>query len=139
MTSSAVTRLNRLLPLLGVALLVATVAVFAARDGGDDRSGASAPATAAAAAPAATNRVEIRDFLFSPASVTVEAGVKLTFTNADDAPHTATSGTSPKPDGRFDTGTLAKGKSASVTLSEPGTYSYYCSIHPFMKATVTVR
>jgi plastocyanin len=122
---------NRALIVLGVALVVMTAVAFIAHDG---------PAREAAAQPAsaATKRahaVRIKDFLYDPEAIEVAVGAKVTFTNADSAPHTATS----QADGAFDTGTLRKGESRSVTLDTAGTFTYYCAIHPFMKATVTVR
>jgi plastocyanin len=82
----------------------------------------------------ATDEVEISDFEFRPEAITVEAGTKVTWTNGDEAPHTATAD-----DGSFDTGTLDLDDAAGVTLDEAGTYSYYCRFHPFMKAAVEVR
>jgi plastocyanin len=121
--------------LLAATLLLAAGALLTAC-GGQDRDGTAAPRSA----PAGTvDRVQIKDFLYAPAAVTVPAGTTITFTNRDSAPHTATSGRSPRPDGVFDTGTLAKGERKSVRLTKPGTFAYYCAIHPFMKGTVTVR
>jgi plastocyanin len=77
--------------------------------------------------------VAIVNYAFKPADTTVKAGTKLTFTNHDSTAHTATSKTP-----GFDTGTLKPGQSATVTVSKPGTYSYYCQFHAFMVATVTV-
>jgi plastocyanin len=76
--------------------------------------------------------VEIADFAFGPVDVTIAAGGTVTWTNADNQAHTATSS------GNFDTGSIAAGDSASVTFDEPGTFTYICSFHPFMTATVTV-
>jgi LPXTG-motif cell wall-anchored protein len=75
--------------------------------------------------------VTIKDFSFGPSSVTVHAGDTVTWTNAGPSPHTAT-GTG------FDTGTLKKGQSGSHTFAQAGTFSYVCTIHPFMKGTVVV-
>lgn len=126
--------LDRALALLGVALVIASGVVFVAHVGSGD-SGAQQ-----AAEPAkAVDKVNIKDFLYEPAAITVPVGTKITFTNKDAAPHTATSGSSPSPDGVFDTGTLTKGESKSVTLTKAGTFAYYCGLHPFMKATVTVQ
>jgi len=122
---------NRILTVLGAVLIIATGAVFVAH--------ASRSSEAAAQPAGAANAVQIKNFLFAPEAITVAVGTKITFTNEDGAPHTATSGTSPSADGVFDTGTLAKGAHKSVTVSKAGTYAYYCAIHPFMKGTVTVR
>jgi plastocyanin len=126
---------NRTLVLLGVGLVFATGIVLVAHQG--QRGNADARATAAPVK--AVDKVDIKDFLFTPSAITVAVGVKITFTNSDSAPHTATSGASPNADGVFDTGTLTKGQSKSVTVTKAGTYAYYCAIHPFMKASVTVR
>ena len=89
--------------------------------------------TAASAAHAAS--VAISSYAFHPSTTTVVTGAKITFTNHDQTAHTATSTQS----GVFDTGTLNPGTSRTVTFTTPGTYTYYCQFHAFMKATVTVR
>lgn len=85
------------------------------------------------AAPAAVN---IQNFAFGPASVAVNAGESVTWTNSDSVPHTATSdpGVSPA----FNTGNIAPGGSASVTFNTAGTFTYFCQVHPNMKGTVVV-
>lgn len=128
--------LDRIVLALGVALIVATGVLFV---GHQTRSDAAAGGQAAGAPATATDKVAIKDFLYDPEAVTVAVGTKITFTNQDAAPHTATSGASPNADSVFDTGTLTKGQSKSVKLVKAGTFSYYCAIHPFMKATVTVK
>jgi plastocyanin len=95
--------------------------------GGDDSSSA-APATSS------TSKVDISDFKYMPETVTVSAGTQVTWTNSDDATHTATAD-----DDSFDTGDLDKGDSKTITLDQAGTYSYFCKFHPFMKATVEVQ
>ncbi len=91
---------------------------------GDAGSGASASGDA----------VEIVEFLYDPEDLTVPAGTTVTWTNQDQAPHTATA-----EDSSFDTDTLQKGDAGEVTLDDPGTYAYYCRFHRFMEATVTVE
>jgi len=76
--------------------------------------------------------VSIGDFKFEPADLHVPVGATVTWTNDHTQPHTATSA------GTFDTGSIAPGESKTVTLDKAGTYSYICSFHPFMTATVTV-
>jgi plastocyanin len=126
--------LDRVVALLGAALIVATVVLFAAHDpqGTDTIAAQSAPAQD-------VNDVQIKDFTYVPAAITVAAGTTITFTNEDGAPHTATSGTSPTADGVFESGTLAKGDSKSIKVTRRGTLAYYCALHPFMKGTVVVR
>jgi YVTN family beta-propeller protein len=96
------------------------------------------PAPAAPAAPvaaaAASTSVTIDKFAFSPASITVKAGQAVTFTNNDSVTHTATSTT-----GAWDSGEIATGSSYTVTLNQPGMYTYRCDIHPFMQGTVVVQ
>ena len=120
--------------------------MVAAGCGSDDDPGSTTTAattstqaeetTAASAGGAAesTDAIEIADFKYDPETVTVKAGTEVTWTNSDDAPHTATAD-----DSSFDTGDLETGDSQSVTLDQPGTFSYYCRFHPFMKATVEVQ
>jgi plastocyanin len=79
----------------------------------------------------AAGSVQIKDFKFAPATVTVNVGDTVTWTNADTAPHNAKAN-----DGSFGTSDLSKGKSGSATISKAGTFAYICSIHPSMKGTV---
>ena len=79
--------------------------------------------------------VSIQNFFFSPANMTVAPGTTVTWVNNGQAPHTATA---TNPSGVFDSGTLQPGQSYSFTFKQPGTYAYYCRIHPDMTGTVTV-
>jgi plastocyanin len=92
----------------------------------------SATPAAGPARAAAGSTVTIKDFSFGPAGITVRVGDSVTWANQGPSSHTATA------TGSFDTGVLKKGQSASYTFTHAGTFSYFCSIHPFMKATVTV-
>jgi plastocyanin len=85
-------------------------------------------------AGAATHNVEIQDYAYTPASMTVEVGDTVTWTNADSAPHTVTS----KGGGPLDSPTLQQGDSWSFTFTTAGTFEYYCALHPDMVGTVTV-
>lgn len=87
---------------------------------------------AAKRAEAATHAVTIQGFAFNPAALNVAVGDTVTFTNADGAPHTATA-----QDGSFDTGTLRRGDSASITIGAAGAHAYKCNFHPAMKGTIT--
>ena len=92
-----------------------------------------APAQIAATAPDA---VTIDNFAFGPAAITVVAGTKVTWTNRDDEPHTVVSADDPKV---FKSGALDTDDSFSFTFDKPGTYRYFCSIHPHMTGTVVVK
>lgn len=78
---------------------------------------------------------------FEPAAITVSPGGTVIWDNQDNALHTATSGESPTPDGKFDTGLIgANQESKPVTMpTEPGEYKYFCTLHPFLVGTVTVQ
>ena len=70
---------------------------------------------------------------FDPADLSVAAGDSVTFTNLDDAPHTATAD-----GGSFDTGKLKKGESGTITFAAAGEFPYHCNIHRSMKAVIRV-
>ena len=87
----------------------------------------------AADAPAAV-QVSIFNYKFDPETLTVPAGTTVTWTNKDEIPHTVAS-----TDKSFQgSGGLDTGDSYSYTFTKAGTYSYYCTLHPFMKAKVVV-
>jgi plastocyanin len=77
--------------------------------------------------------VDIIDFGFSSADITVEVGATVTWTNTGAATHTVTSDS-----GAFDSGNLAPGATFSMTFDSAGTFSYFCEIHPSMVGSVTV-
>ena len=97
--------------------------------------GPSSAGSAPASASAKSAKVEIKDFKFLPAKLTVRTGAKVAFANDDKAPHTATVDEGDA----FDTGTLNQGDTKTITLSKPGTYAYHCDFHRFMTGTITVR
>ena len=77
---------------------------------------------------------------YTPTTVTISAGGSVIFSNTDTAPHTATSGSAVDgPDGIFDTSLIMVNASYSVTLSDVGTYTYFCMVHPWMEGTVIVE
>lgn len=81
----------------------------------------------------ATHTVDIVDFAFSPATLTITAGDTVTWTNLDAIEHTATSTS-----GAFDSGLLAQNESWSLTFTTPGTYDYLCTPHPTMTGQIVV-
>ncbi|QUQ66984.1 Amicyanin [Kutzneria sp. CA-103260] len=85
--------------------------------------------------PVATNTVSIKNFAFDPAVITVKVGTTVTWTNADQDPHTVTSDGKSGP---LNSKPFNQGDTFQYTFTQAGTFSYLCTIHPFMTATVTV-
>ncbi len=75
---------------------------------------------------------------FTPATLTVKAGASVTWVNKDPVTHTVTSTSVPSGAKGFDSGDLPYGYPFTVTFTTPGTYQYYCSIHPIMTGTIVV-
>lgn len=91
--------------------------------------------------PAASNTqtenvIQIKDYAYSPSIKTVKVGTTLTWVNQDTAAHTVTAGD--KSTNNLASPLLKKGESYSYTFSKPGTVSYFCEPHPYMKATIEV-
>ena len=125
-----------------VIALVFALAAFAGcgSSSSDDSSdtgttGAATQASTTSGATASTGTaVDMKNFTFDPATLNVKQGGTVTFTNDDQAPHTATADNK-----AFDTGTLNPGDTKTVTFKAPGTVAYTCAIHPFMHGTIVVQ
>lgn len=118
--------------LLGLTLTTTLAACGSSSSGGSADAGVT-PATSPDVASGPT--VTIKDFKFSPATLNVKVGTKVTFVQQDSVPHDASgSGDS----GLIDSPTLSKGQTYTVTFTKAGTYPYICSIHPYMKGSVVV-
>lgn len=78
--------------------------------------------------------VKIDNFSFTPQEIRVKAGTTITWTNRDDIPHTVVSN-----DLIFKSKTLDTDDKFTTTLTKPGTYPYFCSIHPKMTGKVIVE
>jgi amicyanin len=89
-----------------------------------------------AAAPQKLDATEVKidNFSFGPAELKVSVGTTVTWTNRDDIPHTAVS-----TDKTFKSKVLDTDEKFSFTFSKPGTYEYFCSIHPKMTGKVVVQ
>ena len=83
---------------------------------------------------AADSQVKIDNFTFNPQQVTVKAGTTVTWTNTDDIPHTVTSKTF-----AFKSKALDTGDGFSFTFATPGTYAYFCALHPHMTGSIVVE
>ncbi len=90
----------------------------------------------ASAAPAEPNQVVIDNFAFHPRELTVPPGTRVTWVNRDDVPHTATSSATPRV---FHSGTLDTDDRFAHVFSTPGTYEYFCAVHPHMTGKIIVR
>ena len=116
--------------------ITTTLALFAAGCGDDDEDTATTPAPPAAggvASPGAA-AVDIKGFKFDPADTSVKVGQTVTWTNSDSAGHDVVAD-----DGAFESDTLDQGDTFEYTADKAGTFSYICSIHPQMKATLIVE
>jgi plastocyanin len=111
--------------ILGIATFLAIVAI-----------GFAAAHRIVAGRPVNASSVEIKidNFAYAPASLTVRVGTRITWTNRDDIPHTVVE------EGKtFKSTVLDTDEKFSFTPTKPGTYKYYCSIHPKMTAKVIVE
>ena len=80
------------------------------------------------------NKIEIKDFAFNPKTITVKSGEKVTWINRDEEPHTIVS-----VEKQFKKSTaLDTDQEFTITAAAPGTYSYFCSVHPKMTGTIVV-
>jgi len=86
-------------------------------------------------AETAKAEVKIDNFTFAPVTLTVAAGTAVSWTNRDDIPHTVVSVDKTT----FKSKALDTDESFSYTFTKPGTYNYFCSIHPKMTAKVVVQ
>jgi plastocyanin len=132
---------------ISLTVIAATAAPIIGCGSSSDSGNAGAAATPSPSPHAQTSRtspkspaggaggVTIDNFKFAPATAAVTRGTRLVVRNHDSTAHTATAD-----DGHtFDTGDIAPGAAATVTLSKPGRYAYHCSIHPFMHGTLVVK
>ena len=130
---------------VAVALAALAVGLVAAGGGDDPGPQVAVPTTVAGAVPAQAAQcppdaapdpggaLAVQNFLFCPVSVTVTAGSELRWSNRDQAPHTVSADS-----GEFDTGNFGHGELRSLRFDRPGTYHYFCRLHPFMRGTVVV-
>jgi plastocyanin len=133
-------RRNPLVFVLAAALTACSGSTMTGVNGGGGGGGGSGGGTSAS--------VTIRDYAFSPGSITIKAGSPLTWSNSGPSTHTVTSDST----GVFDSGMLSppmasmdpyggtsSGQTYTMTFHTPGTYAYHCSNHPTMHGTVVVQ
>lgn len=95
---------------------------------------AGGPTTAASGAVHTETKIEIKDFAFNPQTITVKSGEKITWINRDEEPHTVVS-----VEKQFTkSSALDTDQEFTITVGAPGTYTYFCSVHPKMTGTIVV-
>lgn len=131
-----------------VALVIIIAAVIAVAAGGNDNKKTTTTSANNAAQKNTTNntpanngqtaqnanKVNISNFAFSPATLTVKKGTTVTWTNNDSVTHTVTSNSDHGPS----SGNLSPGQTYNFTFTDEGTFNYSCTIHPEMHGAVTV-
>ena len=133
---------------VGLALVLTACGSSSGSKSSGGTSATTAESTSPTSAPAASgDSVNIKLIAYKPAQLTVAAGTTVTWKQMDPGVHTVTSGTVTQdggtatihPDGGFDSGEIATGKTFTHKFDTPGTYTYFCRIHPAtMQATITV-
>ena len=116
---------RRALPLAAALALAFATSTFAADPGQPVQVAAADPAT-----------VTIDNFAFSPPVLTVAPGTRVTWTNKDEEPHTVMSADAGQ---TFKSPALDTDDKFAFTFDRPGTYKYFCSIHPHMSGTIVVK
>jgi glucose/arabinose dehydrogenase/plastocyanin len=85
-----------------------------------------------------THVIQISDFQFTPATTNILRGDTVIWSNSVSTPHTTTSGTSPTPNGLWNSGTIGLHGTFSHTFTNAGNFAYFCSIHTFMIGGISV-
>ena len=122
-----------------IGLLLALTGCSSSGNGGTSSSTTAVsvvPSTSGTGGGATGSKIVINNFKFMPPSLTVNPGASVEVVNQDTTTHTVTASGS----GKFNTGNVSPGSSATFTApSQAGRYPYICSIHTFMMGTLIVR
>ena len=119
--------MTTLISKIKMAAAVCVIGSFAVSVFADDASSTSAGSK--------SHKIEIKDFAFNPQKITVKSGEKITWINHDEEPHTVVSvGKKFQKSSALDTD-----QEFSITAGAPGTYEYFCSVHPKMTGTIVVE
>lgn len=110
--------------LVGLVAILVGLGLGASACGGSSSGGATQP----------PDTIVIKNFAFEPPSLTVAPGAKITVHNDDSSTHTLTAD-----DGRFNTGIIPPGQTATIQVSSVGTFPYHCNIHQFMHGSLVVK
>ena len=82
---------------------------------------------------------EETDACYIPTIITIDAGMNVTWINEDSAFHSVTSGLYDQPIDTFDSGYMDPYDAYTLTFEQPGTFDYFCTLHPWMKGQVIVK
>ncbi len=128
-----------LFALLAVAVVAAPAPKAASAAPGHAAHAAGGPASPASFLPSTVAdadgvQVAIKEFKFDAPTLTVPVGTTVTWTNEDTEPHTVTAS-----DRAFSSTGLDRNEKYSHTFTTPGTYAYFCALHPFMTGQVVVQ
>lgn len=139
MTPFAPSRRKMFRVLAAAPVLMFAAAHLAPRAFAASTAATDAPTDAAVAADSAkagpSYRVDIQNFTFAPKEITVPVGARIVWTNRDEEPHQVVSAA-----GAFKASPgLDTNDSFSTVLTQPGTYAYFCGIHPMMVGKIIVR
>jgi plastocyanin len=94
----------------------------------------SSPVNSAVTSTASQNSVAIQNYAFNPSTLTIQKGANVTWTNYDSVQHNVVSDSS-----AFSSPLLNKGDTYTHQFNDSGSFSYICSIHPYMKGTIVVE
>ncbi len=119
--------------MLVVALAAASLGLVACGSSGTASSTTGSTASPTTSPPQSAPVIVIKNFAFSPKSITVRSGTTITIKNEDQVTHTVTA-----INGSFNSGDIPAGQTGHVTVSGSGTVPYRCTIHPFMQASITI-
>ena len=124
--------------LSGLVTVLAVLGVVAAcgsgSSGGATPSPSPATVSTGSGAAGGGSTVEIKNFMFTPTTLTVPAGMTVTWKFDDSTQHTVAAN-----DNSFTSSALANGQTFTHAFSAAGTVAYHCSIHPFMLGTIIVK
>ena len=117
-----------------ILVLVALAGVMVMVAGCTSSSNTSpSPANSTVTSTASQNPVAIQNYAFSPSTLTIQKGANVTWTNYDSVQHHVVSDSS-----AFSSPLLNRGDTYTHQFNNTGSFSYICSIHPYMKGTIVV-
>ena len=117
-----------------ILVLVALAGVMVMVAGCTSSSNTSpSPANSTVTSTASQNAVAIQNYVFTPSTLTIQKGANVTWTNYDSVQHHVVSDSS-----AFSSPLLNKGDTYTHQFNNTGSFSYICSIHPYMKGTIVV-